>query len=128
MSEPTEAQLAKLPRWAKDFIAQKDRRIREVEDVLAVMKGEMVAAAQRDRLPNVWPRAVLDYYGDRVPVAVSPYDSVTFLTFPDDDEERRMEMRVRHNGEVEVMGSYDLVVVPNTSNSVKLVVKSRYER
>lgn len=123
MSGPTEAQLAKLPRWAQDFIASKDRRIKEVELALDTLKGFAVERYEEAGFRNVRPRAVIDYYGDRIPVLVTEYDTVTFLLYADDEGERRIDVGLLEDGFIQLRGSDDLAVFSQSANRVNVKVE-----
>ena len=110
-----DAREEKLPRWARDLIAEIRRDAENSRAVLDEIKGASPAA----------PVAVRDPYGEHVGVAWGPYDEIRFAQsgevaqgFGADGE--WIGVRRREEGEIEISASSTLSVSPQAANVIRV--------
>lgn len=103
----------RLPRWARDLIAERDREITRQASIISELRGEN---------PGI---AVRDPYGDATPVAFDQHDGIRFALRGEFDHHGRdwIEIRRRRDGEVEVSGSGVLAVTPQVSNVITVTLR-----
>lgn len=115
-----DAREEKLPRWARDLIAELRRDAEHARTTLDEVKGQAPA----------FPVAVRDPYGEAVAVAWGPYDEIRFAQTgalhdgygPDG---HWVGVRRRTEGEIEVCGSSALTVCPQSSNVIRVSVTNQ---
>lgn len=117
ISEPTEEQIAKLPRWARLYITRLENGARAAERSLA----EAIADVPEPAI------AVRNPYGKPVPVAWGRYDTIKFALNGTLEEQPYPWVSVcrRKESELEISADGELVITPQVSNVVRISVKER---